>query len=99
MHDAATINPARLAAHEKKSQPPEWLTESQSAELLGVGRRSFHTMRQQPWFIAHCEARALGPRTLRFSRAELIAAAKNAPKVVKQAEPVMLAAARNRKAV
>ncbi len=94
MHDTATINPARLAAAEKKSQPPALLNEAQAASLFGVGRRKFHDVRQQPWFVAACTAVELGPRALRFHRDELLAAAKNAPRVVKQSEPEKLAAAR-----
>jgi hypothetical protein len=94
MHETATINPARLVAAEKESQPPALLNEGQSAALLGVGRRKFHDVRQQPWFSAICTAVELGPRALRWHRDELLAAAKNAPRVVKQAEPARLAAAR-----
>ena len=94
MHDAATIDPARLAAHEKKSQPPALLNEGQAAELLGIGRRKFHDVRQEPWFVAHCTALELSPRCLRFHRDELLAAAMNAPRRVVQSEPAHLASAR-----
>jgi hypothetical protein len=94
MHETATINPARLAAAEKKSQPPALLNEGQAAALLGIGRRKFHDVRQMPWFVERCTALELGPRALRWSRQELLAAMLNAPRVVKMAEPEKLAAAR-----
>ena len=92
-HTETTINPARLAALEKKSQPA-LLNEVQAAELLGIGRRKFHDVRQEPWFVAHCTALELSPRCLRFHRDELLAAAMNAPRRVVQSEPVHLASAR-----
>lgn len=93
MHDSATINPARLAAAERRSQPL-LLNEGQAAALLGIGRRKFHDVRQQPWFVEVCKARLLGPHSLRWHRDELQAAAKNAPRVTKLAEPVQLSGAR-----
>lgn len=96
MDDTATINPAQLAAAERRSQPL-LLNEGQAAALLGVSRRKFHDVRQQPSFVEVCAAVELGPRALRWHRAELLAAAMNAPRRVKQAEPPALAAARERK--
>jgi hypothetical protein len=98
MHETATINPARLAAAERKSQPPALLNEGQAAQLLGIGRRKFHDVRQRDWFVAVCTAVELGPRALRWHRDELILAAKNAPRTVKKAEPEKLAAARAERA-
>lgn len=100
MHETATepINPARLAAAEKKPQPPALLNEGQAAALLGVGRRKFHDIRQQPWFVAACTAVELGPRALRWHRDELLCAAKNAPRVTKKAEPAQLASKRAERA-
>lgn len=88
------ISPGRLAAAEKKSQPPALLNEGEAAALFGVGRRKFHDIRQQSWFVEVCTARALGPRALRWPRDELLAAAMNAPRLVKRTEPEKLAAAR-----
>lgn len=96
MHDTATIDPARPAAAERKSQPL-LLNEGQAAALFGVGRRKFHDLRQQPWFVEVCTAVELGPRALRWHRAELLAAAMNAPRRVKQSEPTAFVAARDRK--
>ena len=94
MHNTATISPARLAAAEKKSQPPALLNEGEAAALLGIGRRKFHDVRRQPWFIQACTAIELGPRALRFHRDELLAAALNAPRRTVLAEPSQLVAAR-----
>jgi predicted DNA-binding transcriptional regulator AlpA len=77
---------------------PLLLNEGQAAELLGVGRRTFHRLRQEPWFVADCVAVELGPRALRWHRDELLAAAKNAPRRTVQAEPPHLAAKRLRSA-
>jgi hypothetical protein len=87
-------NPARLAALEKTGQQTVLLNEGQAAALLGIGRRKFAYIRQEPWFVAVCTAVELGPRALRWHRDELVAAAKNAPRVVKKAEPEKLAASR-----
>lgn len=91
MHDTATI-PA-------KSQLPALLNEGQAAALLGIGRRKFHDVRQQPWFAEICTAVELGPRALRWHRDELLAAVKNAPRVTKKAEPKQLALARTKGSV
>jgi predicted DNA-binding transcriptional regulator AlpA len=91
-----TINPARLAAAEKKAQPPALLNEGQACALIGIGRRKFHDVRQQPWFIERCTAIELGPRALRWHRDELLAAMQNAPRRVVQAEPAVLVAARSK---
>jgi hypothetical protein len=98
MHDVSTINPARFAVLERKSQSPALLNEEQAAALLGIGRRKFHDVRQQPWFTDLCTAVVLGPRALRWHRDELLLAAKAAPRVVKRPEPAQLSASRARKA-
>jgi hypothetical protein len=97
MHEPAHINPGRLAAAENRPQPL-LLNEGQAASFFGVGRRKFHDVRQQPWFTEKCTALVLGERALRFHRDELMAAAANAPRVVKKAEPKTLADARLQKA-
>jgi hypothetical protein len=88
---AASINPARLAAAEKKSQPPALLNEGQACDLIGVSRRKFNSVRQQPWFIEKCTAIELGPRALRWHRDELLEAMKNAPRRIVQTVPATLA--------
>lgn len=67
-----------------------FLNEGQAARFLGVGRRTFHKIRQEPWFTEKCTAIEFRPRSLRFARTELEAAAMNAPRVVKQAEPAQV---------
>lgn len=94
MHD--TINPARLVATEKKSQPPALLNEGEACALIGIGRRKFHDVRKTPWFVERCTAIELGPRALRWHRDELLAAMQNAPRRVVQAEPAVLVAARSK---
>lgn len=64
---------------------PELLTEREAAALLGVGVRKFHELRAAEWMPKAIE---LGPRALRWSRAELLAAlAERAPRRVVLAEP------------
>lgn len=64
---------------------PELLTEREAAALLGVGVRKFHELRGADWMP---QAIALGPRALRWSRAELMAAlAERAPRRIVLAEP------------
>jgi hypothetical protein len=88
---ATTANESPVSAHhEKGAQPPALLNEAQAASLLGVGRRKFHDLRRQAWFTSACTAIELGPRALRWHRDELLAAAKNAPRRVVQAEPQQL---------
>ncbi len=90
MHEAL-INPARLAAWERKGQPA-LLNERQAAELLSVGVRKFHELRSAPWFPLAIE---LGPRALRWRRDELLDALANvAPRRAIRPEPAHLAAKR-----
>ena len=79
------------------SLPPEYLTIRQACELLGLGERRFHEIRDEDWMPRPV---AFGPRALRYSRTELLAAAANrAPRPQKAQEPQHLQAARVRKAV
>lgn len=71
---------------------PELLTEREAAALLGVGVRKFHELRGSDWLPPAIE---LGPRALRWSRSELLAAiASRAPRRVVLAEPQHLRQAR-----
>jgi len=71
------------------SQSAELLTEAESAALLCVGVRKFHQLRKTAEWLP--QPIALGPRCLRWSRAELLAAlAERAPRVTVQAEPAHL---------
>jgi predicted DNA-binding transcriptional regulator AlpA len=70
----------------------ELLNFREAAALLGISVRSFHLLRAEAWFPAPLE---LGPRLLRWRRAELIEAlAEKAPRQVVRAEPHQLAGAR-----
>lgn len=70
----------------------ELLNFREAAALLGVSVRSFHMLRAESWFPTPLE---LGPRLLRWRRAELVQAlAEKAPRQVSRAEPPHLANAR-----
>lgn len=54
------------------------MTSVQAArEVFDCSERKFHALRKEPWFTAR--PRVLGPRTIRWVRHELEAAALNAP--------------------
>lgn len=57
------------------------LTDDQAAALLGVSTRKFHDLRREPWMVQPVQ---LGPRLLRWPRAELEAAIARMPR---QASP------------
>lgn len=79
------------------SLPPEYLTIRQACDLLGLGERRFHEIRDAEWMPRPV---AFGARALRWSRTELLAAVANrAPRPEKAQEPAHLQAARARKAV
>lgn len=70
----------------------ELLNFREAAALLGVSVRSFHALRAESWFPPPLE---LGPRLLRWRRAELVQAlAEKAPRQLFRAEPEQLASAR-----
>lgn len=80
------------ALPESAAVPPELLTEKQAAALLGVGVRKFHALRSEPWFPQAVE---LGPRALRWVRAELMAVLiERAPRRTLQSEPEQFQQAR-----
>ncbi len=88
------INPARLAAAERKSAAA-LLGAKDAAAVLGIGERAFHMLRDQPWMPKPV---TFGPRLLRWSRAELEAAVASMPRAAaKGTEHPNLAAARRRK--
>lgn len=71
----------------------ELLNFRQGATLLGISIRSFHQLRAEPWFPAPLE---LGPRLLRWRRAELLEAlATRAPRQTQRTEPAQLAGSRS----
>ena len=68
------------------------LSDAQCAVLLGISVRKFHELRQQEWMPLPI---ALGPRLLRWSRAELEDAVPKMPKAPRHgAEPAQLLLAR-----
>jgi len=87
--------PSHAAPVRSSTTPPEMLTEREAAAVLGVGQRKFHQLRAEAWFPQAIE---LGPRALRWSRSELLAAlATRAPRRTVQAEPEHFQQARARK--
>ena len=72
------------------NQPPAvvLLTSEQGArQVFGVSERKFHEFRREAWFTAR--PRLLGPRTVRWVRAELEQAALNIP-TAQLSEPARL---------
>jgi predicted DNA-binding transcriptional regulator AlpA len=76
---------------------PKQITQAQfvnsrgAAALLGVSVRTLAELRKEPWFPP---AIAVGPRTIRFSVADLLAAMARAPRVRTLDEPQPLRSAR-----
>lgn len=82
-HSAASAKP-------QAQRPAVLLTSQQAArEVFGVSERKFHEFRTEDWFTAVARPRVLGPRIVRWVRAELEAAALNCPTLT-MAEPERL---------
>lgn len=79
------------APAQSTSTPRILLSEDQAAETLGVSERTFAALREQPWMPKPVR---LGPRLLRWVRAELEAAVVNAPRADVADEPAALLRAR-----
>jgi predicted DNA-binding transcriptional regulator AlpA len=74
------------------SMAPILLTDEQSAQFLGISRRKFHELREQPFMP---RAVVLGPRLVRWSRVELEQALSTMPRLEQPStEPSQLARAR-----
>ena len=88
---SAALLPAHAAS--PSGHRPALLTAAQAAgEIYGISERTFHVMRAQGLI---CAPIVLGPRLLRWSRAELEASVASLPrKEVQAAEPVQLATGR-----
>lgn len=69
---------ASVSARPSATIAPALLTDDQSAEFLGVSRRKFHELRAEPWWPV--KAVVLGPRLLRWPRAELEQAVASMPR-------------------
>jgi predicted DNA-binding transcriptional regulator AlpA len=89
---------ARRTVHQSAAQPPALvlLDAKQAAGVLGISERKFHELRasKATWLPLPI---ALGPRLLRWPRAELEAAVVAAPRVEGADEPESLAVARRRR--
>jgi predicted DNA-binding transcriptional regulator AlpA len=71
---------------------PILLTDAQAAACLGVSPRKFHELRDEPWMP---KAVQLGPRALRWARAELEEAIARMPRLAATGqEPAALRRAR-----
>lgn len=82
---------ARTVRPEPASLPP-FLNEAQAAALFGVSDRTFADLRHEAWMP---DAMVLGPRSLRWSRDELIEALRQrAPRIKHQPMPSHLALAK-----
>lgn len=82
-----------LATKQAPMISPALLTDEQSADLLGISRRKFHELRAESWWPV--QAVALGPRLLRWPRAELEQAIATMPRQqATGSEPAQLARAR-----
>ncbi len=86
---------AGAAARPTRPEPatlPPFLNEMQAAALFGVSTRTFADLRHEAWMP---EPMVLGPRSLRWSRDELIEALRQrAPRIKRQPMPAHLAAAK-----
>jgi predicted DNA-binding transcriptional regulator AlpA len=87
---AAALHTADLG-RQQASIAPALFTDDQAAAFWGVSVRRFHELRAESWAPAPI---TLGPRLLRWSRAELEAAIAAMPRADKRSEPAQLARAR-----
>jgi predicted DNA-binding transcriptional regulator AlpA len=72
------------------------LPDVQAAAVIGVSVRKFHDLRDEDWMPRPI---VLGPRLLRWSRAELEAAIMAMPRAQGRSEPAQLARARAARSV
>jgi len=80
--------PSPMSARRSTSIAPALLTSEQAAEYLGMSEAKFHELRNEPWM---CEPIPLGPRMVRWSRADLDAAIAGMPRQVRRpGEPTQL---------
>lgn len=93
--EPARVVPEKAAAWHEKLRPATparvvLLTAEQAArEVFGISERSFHALRTEPWMPAPV---CLGPRTVRWVRAELEAAVLEMPRLARDGtqEPAQL---------
>lgn len=79
-------------AQNRPKAQPAFVSARQAAELLGIGERKFHELRNEAWFAEACPPIELGARCLRWRRDELVdAISAHAPKRTRKPEPQQLA--------
>lgn len=66
---------------------PALLTDEQAAAFMGISKRKFHELRNEPWMPRPI---VLGPRLVRWSRAELDHAVASMPRQEHASEPAQL---------
>jgi predicted DNA-binding transcriptional regulator AlpA len=91
---SVTLTAEQLAdlTRQLRAPPPQLLTDDESAAFLGISVRRFHELRHEEWMPA---PKTFGPRSLRWSRAELEAAIEKMPRQSKLGpEPTQLAKGR-----
>lgn len=77
-------SPALSPASTAHSDAPILLADDQAAFLLGIGVRTFHSLRDEPWMPRPV---VLGRRLLRWSRSELETAVLSMPRQGARSEP------------
>jgi predicted DNA-binding transcriptional regulator AlpA len=91
--NAPKARPSPLAVLPAPIIAPALFTTDQAAAYLGMSEAKFHELRDEPWM---CAPIALGPRLVRWARADLDSAIAAMPRrSTKPDEPVWLANARN----
>lgn len=81
------IMPDRTRQANPLTSSPILLTDEQCAAVLGIGVRTFHSLRDEPWMPRPI---VLGPRLLRWAGTELEAAVLNMPRQTERCEPAEL---------
>jgi predicted DNA-binding transcriptional regulator AlpA len=79
--------PTSASKNASPSVPPILLPDAESAALLRVSRRKFQELQNEPWMPRPV---VLGPRLLRWSRAELEQAIAAMPRQAERGEPAEL---------
>lgn len=89
--NARAAQTARQVPDHSAGVMPTLLTDDQAARCLGVSRRKFHQLRAQDWMPRPI---VLGPRIVRWARAELEHAVASMPRQAQATEPASLRRAR-----
>lgn len=78
---------ASPSPYQSPTFPPALLTDEQAAQCMGISRRTFRQLQGHPWMP---KAIVLGPRLVRWSRAELEQAVAVMPRQQDLSEPAQL---------